>query len=39
MAVDPENLRDFARCYTAARCRQNPASVAAFFHGKRIAAR
>ena len=31
MAIDPAQLRDFAKRYTAAWCSQDPASVAAFF--------
>jgi hypothetical protein len=31
MTIDTENLRDFARRYTAAWCSQDAASVAAFF--------
>ena len=31
MQTDPTKLRDFAVRYTAAWCRQDPASVAAFF--------
>lgn len=30
-SLDPANLRDFARRYTAAWCSQSPADVAAFF--------
>ena len=31
MMPDPAQLRDFARCYTAAWCSKDPASVAALY--------